>query len=40
MVQTRFDGKVWLRCTLMNPLTEPQDMKDLLDRIEVLAQEL
>ncbi|MCH1576698.1 MAG: pyridoxal-dependent decarboxylase [Flavobacteriales bacterium] len=40
MVQTRFDGKVWLRCTLMNPLTEPQDMAGLLDRIEELAQEL
>ena len=40
IVQTRFNGKVWLRCTLMNPLTEAEDMAALLDRLEVLAQEV
>ena len=40
IVQTKFDGKVWLRCTLMNPLTEPEDMVGLLDRLEALAQDV
>ncbi len=38
IVQTRFSGKVWLRCTLMNPLTELEDVEELLDRLEALAQ--
>ena len=38
IVQPRFSGKVWLRCTLMNPLTELEDLEELLDRLEALAQ--
>ena len=38
IVQTRFGGKVWLRCTLMNPLTEASDLKGLLDRLESLGE--
>ena len=38
VVQTRFGGRVWLRCTLMNPLTELSDLDAMLDRFEALAQ--
>ena len=34
VVQTEFDGKVWLRCTLMNPLTSESDMSQMLDEME------
>ena len=27
VVQTEFDGRLWLRCTLMNPLTEEADLE-------------
>ena len=37
IVMTRFNGEVWLRCTLMNPLTEPADLKAMLDRVERLS---
>jgi L-2,4-diaminobutyrate decarboxylase len=40
VVQTRFGGKTWLRCTLMNPLTEPQDLSDMLGRLEELGAEI
>ena len=40
VVQTRFNGAVWLRCTLMNPLTEPEDLEAMLDGFEVLAKEM
>ena len=36
VVQTEFDGKVWLRCTLMNPLTEESDLVQMLDEFEDL----
>jgi L-2,4-diaminobutyrate decarboxylase len=36
VVQTEFDGKVWLRCTLMNPLTEEVDLVQMLDEFEAL----
>ena len=39
-VMTRFGGNVWLRCTLMNPLTEAEDLTAMLDRLEALAAEL
>lgn len=38
VVQTRFGGKVWLRCTLMNPLTEASDLEAMLDGFEALAE--
>ena len=36
VVQTEFDGVVWLRCTLMNPLTEENDLVQMLDEFESL----
>ena len=36
VVQTEFDGVVWLRCTLMNPLTEEIDLVQMLDEFESL----
>ena len=36
VVQTEFDGVVWLRCTLMNPLTEEKDLVQMLDEFEAL----
>ncbi len=40
VVMTRFGGETWLRCTLMNPLTEAEDLEAMLDRIAFLAQDL
>lgn len=40
VVQTRFGGRTWLRCTLMNPLTEPADLQRMLDRLVELAADL
>lgn len=37
VVMTRFDGKAWLRCTLMNPLTKADDLEAMLDSLESLA---
>ena len=36
VVQTEFDGKTWLRCTLMNPLTEERDLERMLTEFESL----
>lgn len=40
IVQTRFAGQNWLRCTLMNPLTESEDLAAMLTSLEQLAQEV
>ena len=40
VVMTRFGGNVWLRCTLMNPLTQAEDLAAMLDRVEALAAEV
>jgi len=40
VVMTRFGGNAWLRCTLMNPLTESEDLEAMLDRIAALAEDL
>lgn len=40
VVQTRFGGKTWLRCTLMNPLSEATDLGAMLDRVEELGRSL
>jgi len=37
VVQTRFGGRAWLRCTLMNPLTEVSDLEAMLDGFEALT---
>lgn len=39
IVQTKLGGQVFLRTTLMNPFTTVDDLGNLLDEIEVLAQE-
>ena len=39
VVQTEFDGRVWLRCTLMNPLTERHDLTNMLDELETLLRD-
>ncbi len=38
IVQTRLKNKLYLRTTLMNPLTTEKELKALLDRIEEVAQ--
>ncbi len=35
--QADVDGKRWLRMTIMNPLTDPETIRRLLDRIEAMA---
>ena len=40
VVMTRFDGTAWLRCTLMNPLTERADLEAMLDSVESIAARL
>ena len=38
IVQTRLEGKTWLRTSLMNPLTGEEQLDELLDRIELMAE--
>ena len=38
IVQTNIEGQVWLRVSLMNPLTTEEDLGGLLDELERLAQ--
>ena len=38
VVQTRFGGCTWLRCTLMNPMTEVEDLRAMLDRVAELGR--
>jgi L-2,4-diaminobutyrate decarboxylase len=33
IVQTELDGKLWLRVTLINPVTSENDLKELIDRV-------
>ena len=40
VVMTRFDGTAWLRCTLMNPLTEAEDLEAMLNSLESIASGL
>jgi L-2,4-diaminobutyrate decarboxylase len=37
IVQTRLQGRYYLRTTLMNPFTEPKDLGDLLEHLEALG---
>ncbi|GAC1384677.1 MAG: hypothetical protein NVSMB45_12890 [Ginsengibacter sp.] len=39
IVQTNFDGKIFLRVSLMNPLTTEKDLKVLIEKIDLLASE-
>lgn len=40
IVQTELNGKLWLRCTVMNSLTKIEDLNDLLDQIIDLGARL
>ncbi|MBE3085947.1 MAG: pyridoxal-dependent decarboxylase, partial [Bacteroidetes bacterium] len=33
IVQTELDGKIWIRLTIINPITSEDDLKNLLLRI-------
>jgi L-2,4-diaminobutyrate decarboxylase len=37
LVTTRVDGRLWLRCALMNPLVEDHDLADLLAAVAAAA---
>ena len=37
IVNTSLKGKFYLRVSLMNPLTQVEDIKNLLDKIEKMA---
>jgi len=40
LVQTRLDGALWLRCALMNPLTEDGDLDGLLEHLREIGRGL
>jgi L-2,4-diaminobutyrate decarboxylase len=40
IVQTELDGKLWLRTTLINPVTDEEDLKELIRRVIELGREL
>ena len=40
IVQTELEGKIWLRVTLLNPVTTEYDLKELIQRITELGREL
>jgi L-2,4-diaminobutyrate decarboxylase len=37
IVQTELEGKIWIRLTIINPVTSENDLKSLLDRVRVLG---
>ena len=37
IVQTELEGKIWIRLTIINPVTSENDLKNLLDRVKVLG---
>lgn len=37
IVQTELEGKIWLRVTIINPVTSIKDLKDLLIRVKTLG---
>jgi L-2,4-diaminobutyrate decarboxylase len=39
IVQVELDGKIWLRLTIINPVTSEDDLKDLLKRISEIGME-
>jgi L-2,4-diaminobutyrate decarboxylase len=40
IVQAELDGKIWIRVTIINPLTSENDLKDLLVRIKEIGNSL
>ena len=39
IVQAELNGKIWLRLTIINPVTSEDDLKDLMNRVLTLGQE-
>jgi L-2,4-diaminobutyrate decarboxylase len=39
IVQTELDNKIWLRLTIINPVTSEQDLRELVLRIRIIASE-
>lgn len=39
IVQTELGGKIWIRLTIINPVTSEDDLKDLLARISEIGNE-
>ena len=39
IVQAELNGKVWLRLTIINPVTSEEDLKILLNRVLTIGQE-
>jgi L-2,4-diaminobutyrate decarboxylase len=39
IVQTELEGKLWLRTTLLNPVTDEEDLRELIQRVVELGQE-
>ena len=37
IVQTELDGKIWIRLTIINPVTSENDLKNLLERVKVIG---
>ncbi len=40
IVQTELEGNIWLRITIINPLTSVDDLRDLLTRITAIGESL
>jgi L-2,4-diaminobutyrate decarboxylase len=40
IVQTELDGKIWLRTTLINPVTDDDDLKELIARVIEVGMEI
>jgi L-2,4-diaminobutyrate decarboxylase len=40
IVQTELEGKLWLRVTLLNPVTSENDLRELIERVIELGREL
>jgi L-2,4-diaminobutyrate decarboxylase len=40
IVQVELDGKIWLRLTIINPVTSEYDLKTLLGRIKDMGKEI
>lgn len=40
IVQTELDGKIWLRATLINPVTDEEDLGELIERVIKLGKEM
>ena len=40
IVQTELDGKIWIRTTLLNPVTDEDDLRELIRRVIELGREM